>query len=239
MKNLIIFLFIVSLSQTSVFAQKPALNEKNEPGKIGSYYTGFQYVHGWNNEYDVTHNGLNIFGRIVNSPHLDFTLGVGLASSDNLGGPNRIYTDGYGRSFYFPKHNRWSMRANIGLTLHKQFDLQNSVVNSIDPFIGLGVPLDYYFESEYEVASATRYGLKYSIGAEFVVFDSFSIIPAYHLRHLWSSDSMGNSSGKEVRPDIGIEFCYFMANGKRVSLNYSQESKTDWTGLTFSFFGDF
>jgi hypothetical protein len=214
-------------------------SRQSSQGKIGSYYVGFNYLRAWNNEYDVTHNGLNVFGRIANSPHLDFTFGVGLAWSDTEGGTNTIYTDGYGRSTYLPKHNRWQIRADIGLTLHKQFDLQNSVVNSIDPFIGLSVPLDYYFETEYDVMSFARYGLKYSIGAEFVVFDSFSIIPAYNLRHLWLSDEAGNSSGKIERPDIGIEFCYFMTNGKRVSLEYSQETNTDWTGLTFSFFGDF
>jgi hypothetical protein len=214
-------------------------SRQSSQGKIGSYYVGFNYLRSWNNEYDVTHNGLNVFGRIANSPHLDFTFAVGLAWSDTEGGPNNIYTDGYGRSFYFPKHNRWSMGADIGLTLHKQFDLQNSVVNSIDPFIGLGVPLDYYFETEYDVMSYVRYGLRYSIGAEFVVFDSFSIIPAYHIGNFWYSDETENDYDKVESTSIGIEFCYFMANGKRVSLRYSQARETDWKGLTFSFFGDF
>ena len=225
-----------SVSSASHSSKK---SRQSSQGKIGSYYVGLDYLRAWNNEYDVTHNGLNVFGRIANSPHLDFTFAVGLAWSDTEGGPNKIYMDGYGRSFYFPKHNRWSMGADIGLTLHKQFDLQNSVVNSIDPFIGLGVPLDYYFETEYDVMSYVRYGLGYSIGAEFVVFDSFSIIPAYHIGNFWYSDETENDYDKVESTSIGIEFCYFMANGKRVSLRFSQARETDWKGLTFSFFGDF
>lgn len=201
-------------------------------GVLGTGYVGIGFLHAWNNDYDVTHQEVYIEARNPLLEILDLNGHVGIAVSDNEGGPYQIYSDGLGNSFYLPKHNRWSVGASLGLDLHHEFSVSDGF--SIDPFIGVSLPLDYYFTTEYDVISELSYGYSLSLGVEFLLFDSLSIIPRY--KNTTSSYLIedGSSFTADSRSSFALTMNYFFTNSF-FSFAYYHELDVKWRGLSFSY----
>ena len=223
------YVFLPFVITSSLLAQSSV-----EPGLIGSKYVGIGFTKAWNNKNDTSYHGIDLS---INSPineYFDFTLGSDLAVQDTEGVPNNVYTDYYGRSVTFPKHNRWSIGASLGVKVHKEFPIQNNFLKTIDPYFGLGIPLDYYFATEYDVMEFARYGYGYSFGAELQFLGSFSIIPSHSFRNFWAIQD-GVTSDKFERDSYGIKFNYFLCTNSILQLNYTSEVDTDWNGITLSY----
>ena len=201
-------------------------------GVIGAGYTGIGFLHAWNKDFDITHQEFYIQARNPLLEILDIKGNVEIAVSDIEGGPNQLYSDGWGNSFYLPKHNRWSVGASIGLDLHHEFSVSDGF--SIDPFVGAALPLDYYFRTEYDVFSELRYGYGLSLGVEFLLFDSLSIIPLYKTTTYTYVREDGVSSTEDSRGSFNLTINYFFANSF-LSFAYIHELDVNWRGLSFSY----
>lgn len=223
------YVFLPFVITCSLLAQSSV-----EPGLIGSNYVGIGFTHASNNKLDTTYNGIDLSINTPINEYFDFTLGSNLGVSDSEGGPNMIYTDYLGRSLTFPKHNRWSIGADLGVNVHKEFSIQNNFLKTIDPYFGLGIPLNYYFATEYDVMEYARYGYSYEFGAEFQFLGSFSVTPSYKLRNLWLIQD-GVTSDKSERGQYGIKFNYFLSTNSTLQLDYYSEVDTDWNAITLSY----
>jgi hypothetical protein len=226
MKNLVLLFFLLC-SNKWILA-----SDRESKGVIGLDYVGIGFIHGWNDDLDASHNELDISTRISPYNFLDFVANVGFAVSDIEGGPNNIYFDGWGNQFTLPKHNRWSFGGQLGLDLHHEFHVSNDF--SIDPFLGLHVPLDYYFETEYNVNSASRVGLGFSIGSEFLFFEKFSVIPSYSITKYSYSQENGGSFTSDALDSFAIQFNYFLSNSF-ISLCYDHELDRKWRAWSFKY----
>lgn len=202
-------------------------------GLIGSDYVGIGFLHAWNKDYDATHQEFFIQARRPFWDFLDLKAGVDLAVSDTEGGPENDYYDHWGNTIYLPKHNRWSLGASLGLDLHHEFSVSDNF--SIDPFVGVSLPLDYYFTTEYDVMSYIRYGYSFSLGAELNIFDSFSILPSYKISKFSYLQEDGESSTDDgTRNSFNLSFNYFFSNSF-LNLAYIHELDTQWRAFSFSY----
>ena len=219
-------------SSTSDNMNNFSYTRSSNSGVIGSDYVGIGFTNAWNNDFDVTHQEVYIEARKPLLEILDLNGQVEIAVSDIEGGPNILYFDGLGNSFYLPKHNRWSVGASLGLDLHYEFSFSDSF--SVDPFVGAGLPLDYYFTTEYEVYSEIRYGYRLSFGVEFLLFDSLSIIPVYNSSTFSYLRDDGFSWTAESRGSFSLTTSYFFSNSF-LSLALYKESDVNWKGWSLSY----
>ena len=144
----------------------------NTRSLIGDYHVGFDVAYSTSELADF--GGL-AFGlsRPVND---NFDLGL----SGGIGSVSFEYTDVMQYDF------------SIGLRFHNKFEIDNSVFNSIDPFISFssGIRMwqefawvytgsDYSYDY-YELASTEEFAVPWSLslGAEFKLADRFSLLPS-------------------------------------------------------------
>jgi hypothetical protein len=152
------------LIKSSVFSDTRSL--------IGDYHLGFDVAYSTSDFADF---GGGVFGlsRPVND---NFDLGL----SGGIGSLSFEYTDVMQYDF------------SIGLRFHNKFEIDNSVLNSIDPFISFSTGIrmwqefawvytgsDYSYDY-YELASNEEFAVPWSLslGAEFKLADRFSLLPS-------------------------------------------------------------
>ena len=123
------------------------------------------------------------------------------------------------------------MGASLGLDLHYEFSVSDSF--SVDPFVGAGLPLDYYFTTEYDVMSFIRYGYRFSLGVEFLLFDSLSIIPVYSSSTYSYLRDDGVSWTAESRGSFSLITSYFFSNSF-LSLAFEKDD-INWVGWSLSY----
>ena len=223
-------------------APSPSYSNSHE-GQIGAYYTGLRYSYGYNstpNSFEDSSHSLHILHRQPIGELFYWGLGAGIISVKRSDWKATDYSGPNPRTVSIPAHTAYEIRANALIVLHKQFNFNNKVINSIDPFISLNLNSSYQFENEYP--SSYTYGYGYGIGIEIMFFNSFSVIPGFGKGKFWRDwvDSIPNTSTFEgTSSDWSIAINYFFQNGGFLGLDFWQSNKSPWKGIALTYAFDY
>jgi hypothetical protein len=84
------------------------------------------------------------------------------------------------------------------------------------------------------VNSANRVGLGFSIGAEFLLLENFSVIPSYSITKYSYSQENGSSFTSDALDSLALQFNYFLSNSF-ISLCYDHELDRKWRAWSFKY----